>query len=149
MQAVLAKTESRQPLVSFRVGHQLFALKVGEVKNALRQLPTTEVPKAPVGVRGVASHAGKTVSVLDLRACFAMPARAVPSQAVLLVAHEGEDVALVVDKIEDVIEATDADFSAVPVTMDPVWQRVTAGVVQHAGGLVALLDVPGVIAGIR
>ncbi len=143
---VLPPTSVKRPLVVFRIGGQLFALEATHVRAALRMLDVTSVPMVPAGIVGIAWHEDKAISVVDLRHWFDMPARhASVTPSVLMVMQDSELVALLVDKIEDVISVTSNDFSAAPVTMEPAWRQVTASVVEHAGGLIAVLDVAGVL----
>jgi purine-binding chemotaxis protein CheW len=136
-----------RPLVAFRIGVQLFALDAMAVRGALRHVDITPVPLAPAGLVGVAWHGGKAVSVMDLRHVLGLPPRhdAAPS-SVLMVAHADEVIALLVDKIEDVLNVAPNDFSPAPVTMETSWRQVTGSVVEHPRGLIAVLDIAGTLA---
>jgi chemotaxis signal transduction protein len=143
---VLPPSSVKRPLVVFRIGAQLFALEAPHVRAAMRMLDVTPVPTAPAGIVGIAWYEDKPVSVVDLRHWFDMPARhASVTPAVLMVMQENELVALLVDKIEDVLRVTSNDFAAAPVTMEPAWRQVTSSVVEHQGGLIAVLNVAGIL----
>ena len=142
---VLPPTSVKRPLVVFRIGVQLFALEAAQVRAALRTLDVTPVPLAHAGIAGIAWHEGKALSVVDLRHWLNLPSRPTAvSPSVLIIHHDNEPVALLVDKIEDVLSLTSNDFAPAPVTMDPAWRQVTASVTEQAGGLIAVLDVAGI-----
>ncbi|MEJ0010321.1 MAG: chemotaxis protein CheW [Alphaproteobacteria bacterium] len=145
-----AAHEQTEMLVSFRIGAQLYGLPVAQVKDALRDIEVAPVPLAAEGIVGIATHREKIVPVLDLRRCFGMakpPEGA--SQAVLVVAHADEEIALVVDKVEELITARPQDFIRAPATVDESWKRVATEIVRHEGGLLALLNLDGVLGALQ
>ena len=128
-------------LVVFRIGMQRFALDAMAVRGAMRELVVTPVPLAAPEIAGIAWYQQKPVTVVDLRAYFGLPARpAGASVAYVMVAFEDERLALLVDKIEDVLTVSAQACSPAPVTMEPAWRQMTAQVVEHENGLIAVLD---------
>jgi purine-binding chemotaxis protein CheW len=65
-------TETGQYL-TFRLGDEIFALDVAQVREVLDMCPITRVPGTPEFMRGVINVRGGVVPVMDLRRKFGLP----------------------------------------------------------------------------
>ncbi len=91
--------------VTFSLGEHLVGLPVERVQEVLGALPMTPVPRADPRVAGLLNLRGQVVTGLDLRARFALPpAEDDESAGTVVVRTPGGPVALVVDRIGDVIQ---------------------------------------------
>lgn len=59
--------------ITFRLGDELFAINVFQVREILDLMPITKVPTAPEHLRGVVNVRGKAIPVVDLRRRFGLP----------------------------------------------------------------------------
>jgi len=59
--------------ITFKLGDELFAIDVSQVREVLELPPITSVPTAPAYMRGVVNVRGKAVPVIDLRTKFGLP----------------------------------------------------------------------------
>jgi purine-binding chemotaxis protein CheW len=64
-------TEMTQYL-TFKLGEEIFALDVAQVREVLDLTPITKVPRAPDFMRGVINVRGSVVPVVDMRLKFGM-----------------------------------------------------------------------------
>ena len=64
--------ESRQ-YMTFKLGDELFAIYVSQVREVLEVLQITKVPTAPPYMRGVVNVRGQSIPVVDLRLRFGLP----------------------------------------------------------------------------
>ena len=62
-------------LATFRVGDDLYAIDIMRIKEIVRPLPMTPVPKAPAGMVGVIDLRGSVLPLFDLRLRFDLPPR--------------------------------------------------------------------------
>ncbi len=60
--------------ITFKLGDELFAIDVAQVREVLELPLITRVPTAPTYMRGVVNVRGKAVPVVDLRTKFGLPA---------------------------------------------------------------------------
>lgn len=60
--------------LTFKLGDEIFALDVSQVREVLDLTNITKVPRAPTFMRGVINVRGSVVPVVDLRAKFGLPA---------------------------------------------------------------------------
>jgi purine-binding chemotaxis protein CheW len=122
----------------FTLDDRRFALPVAQVREAVPAVAVTPLAGAPGVVEGVIDVHGTIAPVLDLRARFGLPAKAVSADEHLVLAHAGPRlVALRVDRATDVATLDDA---AVAARADDPALRHLAGVASLADGLVLVAD---------
>lgn len=86
-------------LLIFELGNQRYALPASDVRELLRAVTLTPLPRAPAVVEGVINVRGVLVPVLDIRARFRVPPKPLQPTDHLIVAHAGGRlVALRVDR---------------------------------------------------
>ena len=59
--------------ITFKLGDELFAINVGQVREVLDLSLITRVPTAPPYMRGVVNVRGNAIPVVDLRLKFGLP----------------------------------------------------------------------------
>jgi purine-binding chemotaxis protein CheW len=59
--------------MTFKLGEELFAINVAQVREVLEVLQITKVPTAPAYMRGVVNVRGQAIPVVDLRLRFGLP----------------------------------------------------------------------------
>ena len=99
-------TEAAQ-YITFRLGDELFAIGVSQVREVLEIARITRVPTAPDYMRGVVNVRGKAIPVVDLRRRFGLaPAPDTLHTRIIVLELEGETTVLggVADSVHDVIE---------------------------------------------
>ncbi len=91
--------------VEFRLGGELFALPVAQVREILRVRDVTPVPHPPFPVIGVINLRGRVVPLLDLRARLALPTPAPGAESrIVLVESHKRRIGLLVDAVERVAQ---------------------------------------------
>ena len=94
--------------ITFRLGDELFAIDVIQVREVLDRTAITRVPTAPSYVRGVVNVRGTAIPVVDLRLKFGLPAHTdtVHTRIIVLeVMLDGEKAVVggLADSVHDVI----------------------------------------------
>ena len=70
-------TETRQ-YMTFKLGDELFAIDVAQVREVLEVSQITKVPTAPAHMRGVVNVRGQAAPVVDLRRPFGLWNKRIP-----------------------------------------------------------------------
>lgn len=108
------------------------------------------VPRAPAHLAGLSALRSRVLTVIDCRLSLELDAKPRPDGEMLLEAAvvelDGHFYALIVDTVEDVIEAL-SNPVAVRGAMEPGWQRVAIGMVETEEGPMLLVDVAALVAG--
>ncbi len=105
--------------LTFRLGDEIFALDVSQVREVLDLSPITRVPRAPEFMRGVINVRGTVVPVVDLRLKFGLSRikNTVDTRIVVMeILIDGETTVLgaLADSVEEVIELDPAHIEPPP-----------------------------------
>lgn len=126
---------------------QLLGIPVLSVHDVLSPQQITSIPRAPAWVAGVLNLRGRIVTAISLRKRLGLGDRSDDGQDMsIVVEHHGEPYSLQIDKVGEVLQLGSKDFERNPVTLDPVWREVSAGIFRLDGELLVILDVSKMLA---
>ncbi len=111
-------TETRQ-YMTFRLGDELFAIDVAQVREVLEVSQITKVPTAPDYMRGVVNVRGQATPVVDLRLRFGLPGKTDTVHTRIVVMElelDGEATVLggIADSVHEVIELDPSSINPPP-----------------------------------
>jgi purine-binding chemotaxis protein CheW len=111
-------TETSQ-YMTFKLGNELFALNVSQVREVLEVSQITKVPTAPEYMRGVVNVRGQAVPVVDLRRRFGLPKAddTVNTRVIVMELElDGETTVLggIADSVHEVIELEPGNINPPP-----------------------------------
>jgi purine-binding chemotaxis protein CheW len=134
-------------LLIVRLAGRRIALPAREIEAVVELEGLTPVPGAPAHVAGLSALRSRVLTVIDSRASLCLSCDEAPATAeAIVVPSGGHTYALLVEQIEDVVEAggEPAPFQAPP---GPGWERVAKGMIEAEGNLLLLADPHLLIAG--
>jgi purine-binding chemotaxis protein CheW len=106
------KLRTLNQLVAFTLNRQPYALRLASVRQVLRMVEITPLPKAPEIVLGVVSLRGVVVPVLSIRRRLGLTEREANLSDQLIVADSScRIVALVVDAVIGVVERSTEEIT--------------------------------------
>ena len=133
-----AASPAREVLV-FEVGGQRYALPTADVCELVRAVAITRVPGAPAVIEGVVDVRGRVLPVLDVRARFRLPAKALDPSDHFIVASAGtRGVILRVDRATHLALIDEASIQ--PAQALGPGAAYLAGVARLQEGLVLIHD---------
>lgn len=100
-------------LATFAVGDEVFAIDIMRIREIVRPIPITPVPKAPFGMVGVFNLRGQVLPLFDLRLRFGAESknrRREQDIRYLIVTLEGRFVGLKVDEVFEVLAVRRRDL---------------------------------------
>jgi purine-binding chemotaxis protein CheW len=111
-------TETRQ-YMTFKLGDELFAIDVAQVREVLEVSQITKVPTAPAYMRGVVNVRGQATPVVDLRLRFGLaPGTDTVHTRIIVMELEldGEATVLggIADSVHEVIELEPSSIDPAP-----------------------------------
>ena len=111
-------TETRQ-YMTFKLGDELFAIDVAQVREVLEVSKITKVPTAPDYMRGLVNVRGQATPVVDLRLRFGLARGADTVHTRIIVMEldlDGEAAVLggIADSVHEVIELEPANIDPPP-----------------------------------
>jgi purine-binding chemotaxis protein CheW len=105
--------------MTFKLGDELFAINVSQVREVLEVLQITKVPTAPAYMRGVVNVRGQAIPVVDLRLRFGLPSIAdtVHTRVIVMeLSIDGETAVIggLADSVHEVIELEPGNINPPP-----------------------------------
>jgi len=128
-------------LTIFAVGDLLCALENLRVREISGLRPVTPVYHAPPHVRGVVNLRGQIMTVIDLGVRFGIgPVPTDRKTRILVVPAGDEDVGLIVDSVEDVMNADPSDLEPPPSNLGTVSGHFFRAILKSSEDLIAIVD---------
>ena len=130
--------------VTFTLDDKLCGIPVERIVEVLPGRARTPVPLSPPDVAGLVNLRGQVVLSVDPRERLGIPRFVTDDdheQMMVVVLVGGENVALLVDTIGDVVEVEDEQFETPPQTLPENLRSVIAGAYKLPGRLLLALDV--------
>jgi purine-binding chemotaxis protein CheW len=133
-------------LLIVRLDGERIAFLAEDVESVVELDELTPVPGVQPHVAGLAALRSRVLTVIDCIASLEPGRRAENIRDAVVVVAEGHPYALLVDAVEDVVDAQ-GDVGPVRTALAPGWSRVARGMVEAEGQLTLLVDVRALIAG--
>ena len=142
-------------LVVFRLGHEQFAAPITRVREILRPLKLTRMPRAASYVRGLFNLRGQVLPLLDTKARLGLTSHATAEQLhgreakarVMVLEAQGESVGLMVDEVLEVLRCDDAAMQSPSNVLESTAGRFLSAVLDLEGRLVLVLDLDRLVEG--
>jgi purine-binding chemotaxis protein CheW len=143
--SVASIADTRQYL-TFRLGTEVFAMDVSNVREILEFTTVTKVPKMPDYMKGAINLRGSVVPVLDMRLKFGLSAseKTVHTCIVVVeVAVEGETTVIgaLVDSVQEVFELEPEQIEPPPRIGTHMKTEFIKGMGKRDDGFIIVLDV--------
>ena len=105
--------------LTFVLGEGSFGIPILKVREIIRLLEITPIPRMPDYVRGVVNLRGKIVPVIDLRMKFGLPNTSTTNRTCIIVvyvamAESTKLMGLIVDALEEVYQINAEDLEPAP-----------------------------------
>ncbi|MGZ8998404.1 MAG: chemotaxis protein CheW [Allosphingosinicella sp.] len=133
-------------LLIVRIAGERIALPAAEVESVVEIEALTIVPRVSSHIAGLAALRSRVLTVVDCRASLEAGRHEGDGRDAVVVVSDGHPYALLVDGVEDVVEAS-GEARPVRTALKGGWHRVAKGTVEVDGDLLLLLDLAALIAG--
>jgi purine-binding chemotaxis protein CheW len=129
------------PMAVVLLSGEYFAVELAQIREFSPLTTCSPIPNCPEQIVGAMNIRGSIITLLDIRPALEMPVMKFAGTAkVVVVAHEGGAVGVVVDDITDIAEVTPADILPLPASISPVVSRYAAGVAEFGNRSMILLN---------
>jgi len=135
-------------LLIVTIAGQRVALPAAVVESVVELDTLIPVPRAAPHVAGLSALRSRVLTVVDCMRSLELGATQCEDdiREAAVVELDGHHYALVVDLVEDVVEAT-SDPAPVRAAMGRGWERVATGMIETEQGPLLLIDVAALISG--
>ncbi|MFN3713489.1 MAG: chemotaxis protein CheW [Alcanivoracaceae bacterium] len=132
---------------TFHVGDQHYGVPVEDVQEVLSGAHITGMPLSPPAILGLMNIRGQIVPAVAMRRVLTDQHEVDMESAMnVVVRHDGAEISLVVDSIDDVIDVQLSSIERTPDTLKRSLKRYIRGVAQMTNELLLILDVHAVLA---
>lgn len=144
------KGAANELLLVASIGGRRVALRAAEVHSVIELDAVSPVPRAPAHVTGLSALRSRVLTVIDCRRSLDLaPPSSAPSTTrpqAAVAEFQGHLYALLVDGVEDVVEARSACMP-LRTSLDGEWGRAALGMVEANDGPLLLLDIAEIVTG--
>lgn len=95
-------------IVIFNLGKEQFAVETSKVQGINDKIEITKVPKAPNYVKGLINLRGNVITLLDINMLLGVLKEKSDEESIIILEMENELVAIMVDKVDEVMDIDDA-----------------------------------------
>ena len=137
-------------LLIVTVAGQRVAFPAAAIESVVELDTLIPVPRAAPHVAGLSALRSRVLTVIDCMRSLELGITDCSDgiREAAVVEIDGHHYALIVDAVEDVVEAQ-SDPSPVRAAMGNGWERVSCGMVETETGPLLLVDIAGLIAGVE
>lgn len=149
-QAAEAEGADSAQYLTFRLGSELYAIGIANIKEIIEFGSVTPVPMMPEFIRGVINVRGAVVPVIDLLARFGKGVSQATKRTCIVIIEldcEGEtqSVGVMVDAVNEVLEIPAADIEPAPAFGAGLRADFIGGMAKVGGKFIILLDIGRVL----
>lgn len=135
-----------QQYLTFKLGEEMFALDVVQVREVLDVTTITKVPRAEAFMRGVINVRGSVVPVVDLHTKFGMPATetTVDTRIVVMeIVLDGDTTILgaLADSVRDVMDMSEDNIEQAPKIGAKLKTKFIKGIGKYGDEFIIILDI--------
>ena len=134
---------------TFYVGNLFFGIPIAIGVEVTKGQEVTPVPLGPKEVAGFFNLRGHIVTAIDMRIRLGLEANADGPDVVSIFFQDQDSLfALMVDRVGDFTEVTEATFEETPSNLDPHASELIVGVHKLSDKLLMILDTQKIVSGI-
>jgi purine-binding chemotaxis protein CheW len=137
-------------LLVVTIAGERVAFPAAAVESVVELDTLIPVPRAPAHIAGLSALRSRVLTIVDCMRSLELGTTDCSDgiREAAVVELDGHHYALIVDLVEDVVEAL-SDPLPVRAAMGPGWERVSQGMVETETGPLLLVDVAALIAGVE
>jgi len=142
-----AKNTTAHELTIFQVADISCGLDIADVQEINKHIDITKAYGAPDYVRGIINLRGEIVTVIDLRQKFGIEMEEInENMRIVIVESQGENIGLLVDRIDDIVIADPNLIEPPPSNVSGVTGEYFTGVLKTENSLITILDIHNLLA---
>ncbi|MEA3286985.1 MAG: chemotaxis protein CheW [Candidatus Marinimicrobia bacterium] len=136
------QNDTAKELTIFQVADISCGLDIADVQEINKHVDITKAFGAPDYVRGIINLRGEIVTVIDLRQKFGIKQKELNEKMrVVIVESQGENMGLLVDRIDDIVVADPKLIEPPPSNVSGVTGEYFTGILKTDTALISILDI--------
>lgn len=132
---------ANQKYLSFVIDKQFYAFHINDVKEIIEMQEITPVPEFPDYARGIINLRGSLIPVIDVRLRFCKNEKEYNERTCIIILNlESIEVGFIVDTVDEVMDISEDNISAVPKLSDAKTRKFIEGVGKTSEKIVMILN---------
>lgn len=132
---------ANQKYLSFIIDKQFYAFHINDVKEIIEMQEITPVPEFPDYARGIINLRGSLIPVIDVRLRFCKNEKQYNERTCIIILNlESIEVGFIVDTVDEVMDISEDNISAVPKLSDAKTRKFIEGVGKTSEKIVMILN---------
>ncbi len=131
--------------LTFKLADEEYGVEILKVREIIKIMDITAVPRMPVYMKGVINLRGKVIPVIDLRLKFDLDELEHTDETCIIVVNVGMEVGIVVDTVSEVLDLASSNIEPPPVMGGEVETSFIMGMGKVGDAVKILLDIDKVL----
>jgi purine-binding chemotaxis protein CheW len=143
MEAVAAKTKITEgKFLTFILGSEVYGIEILKVREIIKLMDITTVPRTPDYLKGVINLRGKVIPIVNLRSKFSMPEEEHTKETCVIVAEvNNTSIGIIVDSVSEVLDIKSGEIEETPSLGQGIDTDFIMGLGKTKERIVILLDI--------
>ncbi len=143
MEAVATKKEVTEgKFLTFVLGSEVYGIEILKVREIIKLMDITTVPRTPDYLKGVINLRGKVIPIIDLRSKFSMPEIEHTQETCIIVVEVNKtSIGIIVDSVSEVSNIKSGEIEEAPNLGQDVDTNFILGLGKTKERIVILLDI--------
>lgn len=132
-------------VVIFSLGGEEYSVDISIVREIIRMVDLTRIPKLPEFIEGVINLRGQITTVIDLRKRFEMEPVVSDNNRIIIVDLKGEPIGIIVDSVSEVMTVPSGQIDDMPSIKHARTQEYLKGICKVDDRILILLDLDKIL----
>ena len=132
-------------VVIFSLGGEEYSVDISIVREIIRMVDLTRIPKLPEFIEGVINLRGQITTVIDLRKRFEMEPVVNDNNRIIIVDLKGEPIGIIVDSVSEVMTVPPGQIDDMPSIKHARTQEYLKGICKVDDRILILLDLDKIL----
>lgn len=132
-------------VVIFSLGGEEYSVDISIVREIIRVVDLTRIPKLPEFIEGVINLRGQITTVIDLRKRFEMEPVVNDNNRIIIVDLKGEPIGIIVDSVSEVMTVPPGQIDDMPSIKHARTQEYLKGICKVDDRILILLDLDKIL----
>jgi len=132
-------------VVVFSLGGEEYSVDISIVREIIRMVDLTRIPKLPEFIEGVINLRGQITTVIDLRKRFEMEPVVSDNNRIIIVDLKGEPIGIIVDSVSEVMTVPTGQIDDMPSIKHAQTQEYLKGICKVDDRILILLDLDKIL----
>ena len=136
--------------IVIRIGEEQYGIDIKYIDNIVRMQQITRVPQVPAHFKGVINLRGEVIPVMSIRVKMGLApdVESKDTRIIIIKMDQHEPIGMMVDMVKEVVNLSSAEIERVGFDRSDNQNAYASGIGKHETGLITLLDLDAVLAGL-